>query len=354
MFTDIEESTAKQYIDAEQAWKALLIAERRAVNYRGSMFFKKTGDTDYLCRKYNAFQTKSLGPRTPGSEQILNEFKKGKLAAESHLKGLQEVVGRYRRVNAALRVGRTPNTVISLLEEVRKAGLQEHLLVIGTNALYAYETHAGVRLNDEVTATTDIDLLWDSRKRITLLSDGDAHFNKTGLIGIIKKADPSFELQPGDEYRAVNAKGYMVDLIKRRPKSFFDDKEPGQLVKNVDDFWAAKIINMDWLLSAPRFRQVVVGINGSMTEMLTIDPRAFVLYKIHLSQKEDRDPVKKPRDVKQARALFSLIQERLPHLAFENIQSMPERLRSEVVMEILRNDTPSDVHLQNEVSAPRG
>ncbi len=336
MFTNINEASAKQYIDAEQTWKALLVAERRAANYRGSMFWKRTGEREYLCRQYNALQSKSLGARTPETELILSEFKQGKAEADSNYKGLLEVVKRHMRVNTALRVGRTPNTVINLLEEIRKAGLQDHFLVIGTNALYAYETHAGVRLNGDITATTDVDLLWDSRKRITLLSDGDEHFSKHGLLGIIKKADASFELQPGGEYRAVNSSGYMIDLIKRRPKSLFDDKEPQQLIKNENDFWATKIINMDWLLSAPRFRQVVVGVNGGMAEMLTIDPRVFVLYKMHLSEKEDRDPVKKPRDIAQARAMFNLIQERLPHLAFEKISSMPERLRNDEVMSVLQ------------------
>jgi hypothetical protein len=277
-----------------------------------------------------------LGVRTAENEFILDEFKKGKATAELTLKELQEVVARHRRVNAALRVGRTPNTVISLLEEIRKAGLQNHFLVIGTNALYAYETHAGVRLNGDVTATTDVDLLWDSRKRLALLTDGDEHFNNHRLLGIIKKADASFQMLPG-EHRAVNSSGYMIDLIKRRPKSLFDDKEPQQLMKNPDDFWASKIVNMDWLLSAPRFSQVVVGVSGGMAEMITIDPRAYVLYKIHLSKKEDRDPVKKPRDVAQARALFNLIQERLPHLAFEKISFLPERLRNDNAMAILRN-----------------
>lgn len=341
MYTDINESSAKQYIDAEQTWRALLAAERRAAHYRGSMFWQKTKENEYLYRKYNALQTKSLGARSAANEAIFEEFKKGKAAAGVNLKGLQDAVARNRRVNTALRVGRTPNTVIDLLEEIRKAGLQDHFLVVGTNALYAYETHAGIRFNGDITATTDIDLLWDSRKRITLLTDGDEHFNNHGLLGIIKRADASFELQPGDEYRAVNSSGYMVDLIKRRPKSFFDDKEPQQLIKNEDDFWATKIVNMDWLLSAPRFSQAVVGVNGGMAEMRTIDPRAFVLYKIYLSQKEDRDPVKKPRDVAQARALFNLIQERLPHLAFEKITSMPEWLRSDEVMAILKNDAGS-------------
>lgn len=342
MFTDIEEAVARQYIDAEQTWKSLLVAEARAANYRGSMFWKKTGEREYLCRQYNALQSKSLGARMPETERILDEFKKGKAAAEATLKELAATVERHRRVNAAMRVGRVPNTVVGLLDEIRKAGLQDHFLVIGTNALYAYETHAGVRLDGGITATVDVDLLWDSRKRITLLSDGDADFRKQGLIGIVRKVDPSFALQKDGEYRAVNSKGYMIDLIKRRPKSFFDDKEPQQLTSNRDDFWAAKITNMDWLLSAPRFRQVVVGVNGGMAEMLTIDPRAFVLYKLYLSQKEDRDPIKKPRDIAQARAIFNLIQERLPHLGFDQIKSMPERLRDESVMALLSNESEEE------------
>jgi hypothetical protein len=57
MFTDINDAIAKQYIVAEQTWKALLMAKRRAANYRGSMFWKKTGDREYLCRQYNSLQT---------------------------------------------------------------------------------------------------------------------------------------------------------------------------------------------------------------------------------------------------------------------------------------------------------
>lgn len=47
--------------------------------------------------------------------------------------------------------------------------------------------------------------------------------------------------------------------------------------------------------------------------------------------------MKKPRDIAQARAMFNLIQERLPHLGFDQIKSMPERLRDESVMSLLSN-----------------
>jgi hypothetical protein len=325
-YSDLSEGQAKQFIDAEQARTSLLALERRARDYRGSMCWKTIKGREYLYREYGG-RGKSLGVRSRETEEIFSVFTSTKRAVEGNLATAAEAVKVHSRVNVALRVGRTPNLVVETLEAIRKSGLQDHFLVIGTNALYAYETHAGVRFDGDITATTDVDLLWDSRKHITLAADCDEQFLKSGLLGMLKRIDSSFELVRGEEYRAVNAKGYMVDLIKRRPKSFFDDRENQQLVRNDDDFWAAKVVNMDWLLSSPRFRQTVVGINGGMTEMTTVDPRAFVIYKNWLSQKEDRDPMKKPRDLMQAKAVFALLQDRLPHLGFDKIHVFPERLR---------------------------
>ena len=336
MYTSLDENQIRQDIDAEQARKAWISAQRRALNYRGSMYWKTVKGRDYLYREYSSGSAKSLGGRTADTEKIIEEFKKGKKAAEQNLKQLNAAMATHARLNAALRVGRTPNVVVGLLEEIRKAGLQDHFMVIGTNALYAYETQAGVRFSGDVKATTDMDLLWDSRKRVTLIADGDEHFNKYGLIGVLKKFDPSFELQDGEEYRAANSQGYMIDLIKRRPESFTDDKEHSQLIANPDDFWAAKIKNMDWLLSSPKFRQVVIATNGNEAEMITVDPRAFVFYKVWLSQKDDREPMKKPRDLAQARAVFNLVKERLPQLSFDQIHVLPDKIRDESAYEILK------------------
>jgi hypothetical protein len=325
-YTELNEGQIKQYIDAEQARGAFLALERRARDYRGSMCWKTVKGRDYLYREQDR-RGKSLGPRSQETEDIISTFSSTKKTVEANLATAVDSIRVHARINAALRVGRTPNLVIDTLEAIRKAGLQDHFLVIGTNALYAYETQAGVRFDSNITATTDVDLLWDSRKHITLAADCDEQFLRGGLLGLLKRIDSSFALVKGDEYRAVNAKGYMVDLIKRRPKSLFDDQEKQQLVRNDDDFWAAKIVNMDWLLSSPRYRQTIVGINGGMAEMTTVDPRAFVIYKKWLSEKEDRDPMKKPRDLMQAKAVFELLQARLPHLGFDKMHVFPERLR---------------------------
>lgn len=325
MFHDLQEAIAKQYIDASQARSAYLDAEQQAFKYRGSVFWRTVKQRDYLIKETGAIE-KSLGPRSPETETLFAEFRRRKAEAEARKRSLLDILTRQQRVNAALRVGRTPNVVIDLLEALRHAGIADHFMVIGTNALYAYETHAGVRFAGDLTATTDVDFLWDSRKHLALVSS-DPSFNDRGLIGILKKADPTFQVHEGDAYRASNSKGYMVDLIKRRPGSFFDDKEQGQVRPVLDDFWAAKLINMDWLLSSPKFKQTVVGVNGRMAEMVTVDPRAFVLFKLYLAQKEDREPLKKPRDLAQAKYTFQLIQERLPHLGFDRIHVFPDRIK---------------------------
>lgn len=327
MFQDISEGSAKQFIDAAQLWDVLQDAERRYAKYTGSMYWRKTGTskTEYLIKELNGIE-KSLGCRSSDTEHIIAEFKRNKAESTERVKALRDAMKKQQRVNFALRIGRTPNTVIAVLNAIADAGISDHFLVVGTNALYAYETHAGVYLSGGITATKDFDLLWDSRKHLSLVSK-DPEFNTKGLIGILKKVDKSFSVLDDEAYRAANGDGYMVDLIKRRPESFFDDHEKQQLRQVEDDFWACKIPNMDWLLSSPKFKQVVVGVNGHMAEMTTIDPRAFVLFKAYLSQKEDRDAIKKPRDLEQAKAVFSLIEERLPHFGFDQIKVFPAKVR---------------------------
>lgn len=81
------------------------------------------------------------------------------------------------------------------------------------------------------------------------------------------------------------------------------------------------------LLSAPKFRQTVIGSNGKFAEMLVPDPRAFVLFKAWMSKLENREAKKKPRDMKQARALAELIAERMPQLRFDKLHGFPDALR---------------------------
>ena len=146
--------------------------------------------------------------------------------------------------------------------------------------MHAYEASAGVFFDISTMATKDMDILWDIRPKLTLVADKD--MGNTGLLDIIRKTDRSFEpIRPGG-FRAVNRDGFMVELIKAEPKQLLN-KETRRMGGPVD-LEAAKIRNLQWLISSPNFSPVVIGEDGYPASLLAPDPRTFALHKLWLSK----------------------------------------------------------------------
>ena len=206
------------------------------------------------------------------------------------------------------------------------AGLSDKFTIIGTNSLYAYETAAGVRLNEAHLATRDVDLLWDNRKKLSLFTQENTLAG--GMLGFLQGIDPSFMLRDDQLYTAVNKDGYEVDFLRRMGQG--SDVEPGRFSSLDDDFWVVKARNADWLLSAPKFSEIVVGVNGKMARMNTIDPRAFALFKLWMADQPDREPGKRIRDASQARILVDLINSHLPQYSFGEIKVFPSAVSNKI------------------------
>jgi hypothetical protein len=79
-------------------------------------------------------------------------------------------------------------------------------------------------------------------------------------------------------------------------------------------------------LSAPKFKEVIVGTSGRMARMVTIDPRAFALFKLWMMRDKDRDPLKRARDANQAKVVIDLVNERLPQFSFADIKVFPSEI----------------------------
>ncbi|MEA3279105.1 MAG: nucleotidyltransferase domain-containing protein, partial [Thermodesulfobacteriota bacterium] len=201
-------------------------------------------------------------------------------------------------------------SILRLLDQQNILG--RNVMVIGTSAMYAYEAAAGVFFDIPTMATRDMDILWDIRPKLILIADKD--MDNTGLLGIIQKVDRSFESISSGGFRAVNCDGFMVDLIKSEPKELLS-KETRQM-GGPDDLKAVEIRNVQWLISSPKFSQVVIGDDGYPALLVVPDPRAFALHKLWLSEQEDREPVKKQRDHDQGLAVAQLIIQYLPQYQF--------------------------------------
>ena len=110
----------------------------------------------------------------------------------------------------------------------------------------------------------------------------------------------------------------MDDLIKAEPKKLMI-KERRQM-GGPGDLEAVEIKNLQWLLSSPKFSQVVIGSDGYPSAMTVSDPRAFALHKFWLSEQPDREPVKKKRDRDQGLAVAQLVIQHLPQHAFRKAE----------------------------------
>ena len=305
---------ARQYIDAVATFEALEDAQVEAVQVRGGMYWHagsaSSPDTKYLVRTTPAGNETSLGPRTPDTVVMYERFTQRKRESAERMSGLKAALEQHQRLNRALRVGRIDPLVVALLSRLANTQLSPHFRVVGTHALYAYESTAGVRLDSDTLTTRDIDLLWDTRKRI-LFSTQLAKVD-TSMLGVLKKVDATFRIRQSQKYTAVNKDGFQVDIIRRERAG--DDPHPIKLSDEDDDFWVVQARRANVLLDSPGFSAVIVASNGTMARMNTVHPATFVAFKRWMANQSDREALKRRRDVLQADAVQELMDKYLPQM----------------------------------------
>ncbi|NMM13883.1 MAG: hypothetical protein HHJ17_10160 [Rhodoferax sp.] len=305
---------SRQYIDAVSVFEALEEALEEATQVRGGMYWHAgpptSPDSKYLVRTTPAGAETSLGARTPELDAIYARFTQRKRESAERVSGLQAALVQQQRLNRALRVGRVDPLVVALLNRLASTKLSDYFRVVGTHALYAYEAAAGVRLDAEALATRDIDLLWDTRKRI-IFSTQLARVDSS-MLGVLKKVDSTFRIRKSQKYTAVNKDGFEVDIIRRERAG--DDPHPIKLSDEDEDFWVVQAQRANVLLDSPSFSAVIVASNGTMARMNTVHPATFVAFKRWMSTQPGREAMKRRRDVLQADTVQKMLEEYLPHL----------------------------------------
>ncbi len=285
------------------------------------MVWSQTKGIDYLLRSYydeaGERRQKSLGRRSEETERLKSRFEEERRRTRERAKQLDVVLTRQAAVNRALGLGRVPETAARVARALDLRGiLGAGMRVVGTNALYAYEAACGVHVDASLTATNDIDLLFDARRSLHLLTPEDADGRR--LLDLLRTADRSFE-PSRRAFRAVNGEGYMVDLIKPQRRDL-RRRERASLAP--DDLEAAEIEGLVWLENAPSFEATAVDERGFPLRLIAPDPRVFAIHKHWVARQPGREPVKARRDAAQALLVGMLVRTFLPHLPFE-----PDELR---------------------------
>lgn len=313
MFQELNDNQMRQYIDAKAAFMNFAAAKEQAKEVRGGMYWKKVGKHEYLTRTNTSNNQKIIGTRTPENEEIYARFMIRKQEIELRAKTLKTTVQTHQRMNRALQIGRAPNLVVKLLNILSENNLLPYFTVIGTFALYAYESAAGIRIESEgALQTQDVDILWHIGKRVQFFIEMNRTQEKT-MIALLRKVDPTFQPSPtGSAYSAINDQSFEVEFIRApskngepHPISFSDEAEHADLAP-------VGIVNMERLMSAKRMETVVVAVSGEMALMPTIPPDVFYKHKYWLAEQKNRDPLKMRRDRNQAVIVECMVREYLP------------------------------------------
>lgn len=171
-----------------------------------------------------------------------------------------------------------------------------------------------MRLDSDALATRDMDLLWDTRKRI-LFSTQLAKVDSS-MLGALKKADNTFRIRKmaskSQKYTAVNKDGFEVDIIRRERAG--EDPHPIKLSDEDDDFWVAQARRAYVLLDSLAFPAVIVATNGTMARMNTVHPATFFAFKRWMANQADREALKRRRDLLQADTVQTLLDKYLSQL----------------------------------------
>lgn len=309
----------REFVNTQQRFAAYRDVQARVRASRGSMVWIESKGTQYLARSYyeksGLRKQTSLGPRSEQTERTKSEFERGRDEIRQRFKEISAALDRQAAINRALGLGRVPLTGARILRAVDLTEtLGSGLRVVGTNAIFAYEAAAGVMVDPGLTATGDIDFLMDSRGGLRFVVSDDVA--EKSLIKLLKSVDKSFE-RSQHQYRAQNAQGYMVDLIKplRNTPWQADASQVGD--GGNDDLTASEIAGLVWLENAPAFESMAIDERGFPLRIVAADPRVWAAHKLWVSQQLDRDPIKKKRDEQQAITIGAVIRDFMPHLPYD-------------------------------------
>jgi hypothetical protein len=304
---EIDDESLRLLANLEQHYAAWIDAER--ILLPGRLAWKSVAGKDYLYRLTNGRgDGRSLGARSPTTEAQYEAAQLARRSADTVWPILLREGAMYR----TLRLPRISSAAADLLRAFdRHALLGSSLMVVGTNAMAAYEIEAGTRFATAagVDSTLDFDVTWIAAeaRQTTLTAVGAA---PRTLLDVMKRVDSTYTVNTERSFQARNANGYEVELLL--PLSL-----AGALPRN-ETLSPIALPEQDWLLPGRRVEHVVCGLDGRPTRLIAPDPRRFALQKLWLAGKPSRNPLKRSKDTKQGSLLLQAIDQRMPHFPLDD------------------------------------
>lgn len=303
-FLPLDSIVSAQLDDAVACFERRQMAEQHASRLRHRLQWVHTPTQTRLQRvdAESGVCIADLGLQCPELIRLHDDHAQQRIQAFAESAACDAELAQVEQDNAKTSFARVPDVVIRILDALRRHDLLDHYRVVGTYCLFAYEAAAKVSFEPAALATNDVDLLWDVQSRIRFVQ----RMSKPPrlMLDVLRTADPTFKRDESQKESAINVDGFSVDFL-RRQEPCHTDAFP--ISGHDGDVYPVQAGSAQLLLSSPRFDQVVVGADGRMALMRTVDPLTFVRVKRRLSESDSREFIKRERDRRQAEAVQALM-----------------------------------------------
>lgn len=304
---------ARYVINLAQQYQVWMEADRALAALPYNLVRKEVKGRSYLYevldRRNNA---KSLGPWSEEAEKRLREYRAAKFETKDRRSMSEAALNVTCRLYRTLRLPQIDSIAAEILREAdRRSLLGDKLLVVGTNAMPAYSLEAGGFIRGVPEETFDFDMAWSA--------DSAAEEGQP-IWEMLKAVDSTFTVNPERPFQARNAKAYEFELLAAPSRLATMDRR--------DKPAPIPLEEQEWLLNGRHVDHVVVSRELKPARVVAPDPRWFALHKLWMSEKPERNPLKKPKDRKQGLALLDAVSQAMPHYPLDEafVSELPSAL----------------------------
>ena len=313
-FQPFSDEQARVAVNLEQTYQVWMEALRALNEMPYNMRIKEVSGREYLYEVTDRRGSmKSKGPLDQEKQTEFDEYKTEKAELKERLAGSREALKEQASLYRALRLPMVPAEAGKILREAdRLRFLGNQAMVVGTNALVAYALEANGFIRDAPDETLDFDMA---------LTGLEADEDRPTLWKVLKEADMTYSVNTERPFQARNAKAYEVEILSA------PSRIGGQVAQ--DRPRPIPLPEQEWLLNGRPVDRVIGVRDGDAARMVVPDPRWFALQKLWMAEKPQRDPQKKPKDIKQGIALLDAVWIAMRHYPLDNefYKGLPDALR---------------------------
>lgn len=261
----------------------------------------------------------SLGPKSPAREAEFSRYTAAREAARAGERAAKSKLAVAGSLYRALRLPVIASPAAAVLREADLRGMLDGaLLVVGTNALAAYELEAGARFAAGLDATEDFDLSWSGGETAAFsLRDSAGH----GVFDLLKAVDDTYTVNTERSFQARNRSAYAIELLTSPERA--NRLVPGEKLVPLS------LPSQAWLMGGKPVSQVVCARDSTFARMVAPDPRLYALHKLWLAQQKSRERAKRGKDQAQGEILLEAISAYMPHYRLDRafVRQLPDALR---------------------------